>query len=105
MSISITEPKVLKVTDARKDLLSSCNYENFNDVKEYLEDWWDRWIVEVETSQIVINTKFLTSEYSDAIKFNLTKNVLDQAAEECIDFDLKEKRVTANFIALRRKSK
>ncbi len=73
--------------------------------EEQLDDWCKRWIVDIEFSQDVVNTKYLTSEYNDLIRTKLAQSLCEDAAEEAVTYKVLDKRITANMCALRRKSK
>lgn len=73
--------------------------------EEKLLEWFDRWIIEAEFTQAVVSTKYLDSEYSDVIKFKLAQSLAEDLTETCISYKTADKRITANMIAFRRKSK
>lgn len=73
--------------------------------QELLEDWIGRWIADVEFSQDVVSTNYLTSEYSDLIKIKLAQSLAEDLAEEAVTYKTHDKRITASMCALRRKSK
>lgn len=72
---------------------------------ELLEEWINRWFVEVEFSQSVIDTKYLDSEYSDIIKLKLAQSLAEDIAETCATYKTQDKRITASMCAIRRKGK
>lgn len=73
---------------------------------EQLEYWFDRWIVEAEYSQSVVDTKYLTSEFNDVIKLKLAQSLGEESlAENCISYKTQEKKITASMCSLRRKAK
>lgn len=72
---------------------------------EQLEDWINRWIVQVEFTQAIVNTKYLNSEYSDIIKLKLAQSLAEDIAENCTTYSTQDKKITANLCALRRKEK
>lgn len=73
--------------------------------EEQFEDWCNRWVIDVEFTQAVVNTKYLDSEYSDVIKTKLGQSLGEDLTEECVSFKTQDKRITASMCALRRKEK
>jgi hypothetical protein len=72
---------------------------------EKLEAWMNKWITEVEFSQAVVDTKYLTSEYNDTIKIKLAQSLAEDLAEECVTYKTKERKISATMCALRRRAK
>lgn len=70
-----------------------------------LDKWVDRWVVEVEQSQSVVNKKYLDSEHLDLVKYKLGEQLGQSLAEECVVFKTEERCISGNMIALRRKEK
>lgn len=73
--------------------------------QDKLEQWIDKWTVEVEQSQSVVNPKYLTSEYNDEIKYKMAQNLAEMLAEECTNYTTEKNKITAKMTALRRKGK
>lgn len=73
--------------------------------EEALKKWERAWIVDVEFTQSVVSTKYLTAEYNDVIKYKLSQSLGDELAETCTIFNTKDKQISANMCALRRKEK
>lgn len=73
--------------------------------EEQLDAWIDRWVVPVEFTQDVVDSKYLTSEYNDVIKTRLAQNMAEDLAETCVGYVTKKKSITGTMIAIRRKSK
>lgn len=73
--------------------------------QDKLEQWIDKWLIEVEQSQSVVNPKYLTSEYNDEIKYKMAQTLAESLAEECTTYTTEKTRITAKMVALRRKEK
>lgn len=72
---------------------------------ELLNNWEKRWLVDVTYSQSVVSTKYLTSEYDDIIKLQLTQKLAEDLAEDCTIFSKESKNISAKMCAFRRKEK
>lgn len=70
-----------------------------------LNAWVAKWLTTVEADQLIMDKKFLTSEYSDVIKERLAQNLAESLTEECVSFTIKDRKIEANLIGLRRKEK
>jgi hypothetical protein len=70
-----------------------------------LDLWVEKWIVEVEQSQLVVDEKYLDSEHLDLVKYKLGQNLGEALAEECVTYKKEQKKISANLIGLRRKGK
>lgn len=96
---------------AIKELYSIINEEDWSSFcpekvrKEKLDKWIKSWIVDVEFSQSVVSTNYLTSEYNDIIKYKLTQSLSEDLAETCTIFKTEDKQITAKISAIRRKEK
>lgn len=75
------------------------------DREEKLKAWEEKWIVEVEQSQSVVNPKYLTSEYNDEIKYKMAQTLAEVLAEECTSYVTEKNKITAKMLSIRRKEK
>jgi hypothetical protein len=66
------------------------------------EAWMEKWIVEVEQSQSVVNPKYLDSEHSDFIRYRMGQVLGEALTEECVNFKNENKKITATMVGLRR---
>lgn len=73
--------------------------------EKLLNEWVDKWVVDLERSQAVVNPKKLTSEASDTIRVYMAQVLAEALAEECTIYKVEEKRIDASLVALRRKAK
>lgn len=73
--------------------------------QEMLDDWIKQWIVDVEFSQSVVSTQYLTSEYNDIIKYKLAESLAQDLAEDCVSYGTEDKKISAKMCAFRRKPK
>jgi hypothetical protein len=72
---------------------------------ELLEKWEQKWITSVESEQLVMDKKYLTSEFSDMVKERLAQNLAESLAEECVTFTITDRKVKAQLFGIRRKEK
>jgi hypothetical protein len=100
----VKHPAILELFDLikEKDWTEFCPEKSRADK---LEQWVEKWIVDVELSQSVVNPKYLTSEYNDEIKYRMAQNFSEILAEDCTTYTNQKNRITAKMTALRRKSK
>lgn len=70
-----------------------------------LEDWINSWIVETEESQLVLNSKFFTTEFRDILKERLGAKIIDRLMEDMIHINADANKITATLVAIRRKKK
>lgn len=73
--------------------------------KELLDKWVKAWVVDVEFSQSVVSTDYLTSEYNDIIKVKLAQSLAEDLAEDCTIYTTADKNISAKMCAFRRKEK
>jgi len=73
--------------------------------EQLLNEWVERWIEDVEYSQSVVNTKYLTAEYNDIIKIKLAQSLAEEAAETCVSYKTVDKKITASMCAFRKRAK
>lgn len=73
--------------------------------QEELDRWTREWIAEVEYSQSVVSTDYLTSEYNDIIKIKLAQSLAEDLAEDCTIYTTNNKNISAKICAFRRKEK
>lgn len=73
--------------------------------KELLEKWERAWIVDVEFSQSVVSTNYLTSDYNDLIRMKLAQSLAEDLSETCTTYKTEDKKITAQMCAIRRKEK
>ena len=50
-----------------------------------LEEWINKWIIELNYEQTVINRRYLTSDFEDFLKEHVGKKLADQAMEDAIE--------------------
>lgn len=72
--------------------------------EEQLQLWTERWIKDLEFSQDVVDTKYLTSEYNDTIKIRMAQIMAEDLAEDCVSFKTEKKRISGTMLAFRRKA-
>lgn len=68
-----------------------------------LRAWLFDWISQVEASQLVVNPKYISSEYDDVLKEQLTKNVLEQVTEEAVEFIKSKNKIESKLAVIRKK--
>lgn len=70
-----------------------------------LDEWVRNWTVDVEFSQAVVSTDYLTSEYNDIIKVKLAQSLAEDLSEDCTIYSTNKKTISAKISAFRRKGK
>lgn len=94
--------------DELRELIKVSDWSTFCPEKtraELLEAWIEKWLVEVEYSQSVVDTKYLTSEYNDTIKLKLAQSLAEDLAEECVTFRTNDRKIAAKMTAFRRRGR
>lgn len=100
-----------KLHPAVKDLYRIMKIEDWNVFcperirNEELDKWIKAWVQDVEFTQAVVSTEYLTSEYNDIIKYKLTQSLAEDLAENCTTFKTEDKKISASMCAFRRKEK
>lgn len=70
-----------------------------------LEDWIDKWIIQLEYEQSVLNPRYLDIEFQDFLKEHIGKKLTDQAMEDAVEISTEKTKIKGNLICLRRKAK
>lgn len=73
--------------------------------QQMLDMWIEKWITNVEYSQSVVDTKYLSVEYNDAIKTKVSQSIAEDLMEECVDYRVKDREILGEVTALRRERK
>lgn len=73
--------------------------------KDLLDKWVEKWIIEVEQSQLVVNPKYLNSEQSDFVKYRMGQVLGEALTEDCVNYKTEDKRITASMVGFRRPGK
>lgn len=69
---------------------------------EALSQWIDKWIIEVEQSQSVVDPKYLDSEHSDFIKYRMGQVLGEALTEECVSFTTTARKISGHLLGIRR---
>lgn len=69
---------------------------------EALDMWVAKWLIEVEQSQLVVDSKYLDSESMDFVKYRMGQVLGEALTEECVTFKTEKKRVSAKMVGIRR---
>jgi hypothetical protein len=70
-----------------------------------LEDWIEKWIIQLEYEQSVLNPRYLDVEFQDFLKEHIGKKLTDQAMEDAVEISTEKTKIKGNLICLRRKAK
>ena len=96
-----------KALDELFELIKTPDYTAYfpdKDRREKLNEWVARWICEEEAEQLVMDKKFLDSEFMDVIKYRLIENLAEKLIEDnCGQFQVEERKITAKLVGLRRR--
>lgn len=67
-----------------------------------LDLWLHKWLIQVEQSQLVVDTKYLDSDSLDFVKYRMGQVLGEALTEECVTFKTEKKQVKAKMIGIRR---
>ena len=70
-----------------------------------LEEWIEKWFVELNYEQAVLNQKYLTLDFEDFLKEYVGKKLAEQAMEEAIEITSEKTKLKGKMVCLRRKPK
>jgi hypothetical protein len=70
-----------------------------------LEDWIEKWIIQLEYEQSVLNPRYLDVEFQDFLKEHIGKKLTDQAMEDAVEISTEKTKIKGSLICLRRKAK
>lgn len=82
-----------------QDWTSFCPEKNRKDL---LDKWVEKWIIEVEQSQSVVDAKYLDSDSLDFVKYRMGQVLGEALTEECVAFKSAARKITASMVGLRR---
>jgi hypothetical protein len=86
----------------KEDWTSFCPEKNR---AELLEKWEQKWLANVDSTQLIMDKKYLTSDYSDMIKEKMAQNLAEQLTEECVQFNITDRSIKAQMLGIRRKER
>ena len=79
---------------------------NCTEIRERaLEEWIDKWILELEYEQAVLNQRYLSLDFEEFLKEHVGKKLAEQAMEEAIDITKQKTQLKGKLVCLRRKAK
>jgi hypothetical protein len=67
-----------------------------------LEDWVDKWIVVFEEEQMVLNQRFMTSDFEDFLKEQIGKKLSEKALEESIEIEKEKNKIRGKMVCFRK---
>lgn len=70
--------------------------------KMALDAWKETWVRKITASQLVLDKKYLTSENSDFLKYNLSTKMVENMMTECINITTKDCEMSAEVCLIRR---
>lgn len=73
--------------------------------QQALLSWIDTWTAEYYENQLVTDSKYLTSEFKDALVYNLSQQILQSIVEDCIVIKPEQRKIEAELLLLRKKPK
>lgn len=68
-----------------------------------LSDWLYRWVDTVEKQQLVLDQKYIDSEYTDFIKMKLTENMAEEISEAAVEYTTSQNALKASISVIRRR--
>lgn len=72
------------------------------DREDALNLWIDKWLIEVDQSQFVVDSKYLDSEHVDFVKYRMGQILGDALTEECVSYTIDKKKISATMVGLKR---
>jgi hypothetical protein len=70
-----------------------------------LEEWIEKWIIELTYEQSVLNQRYLSSDFQDFLKEHIGEKLSEQAMEEAIEITSEEVKLKGKMVCIRRKPK
>ena len=70
-----------------------------------LEEWIEKWFIELEYEQAVLNKRYLSLDFEEFLKEHVGKKLSEQALEEAIEITSDNTKLKGKMICLRRKPK
>jgi hypothetical protein len=70
-----------------------------------LEEWIDRWIVELEYEQSVLSQRYLSLDFEEFLKEHVGKKLVEQAMEDAVELDKQKTVIRGKMTCVRRKPK
>lgn len=70
-----------------------------------LEEWIEKWFIELEYEQSVLNKRYLSLDFEEFLKEHVGKKLSEQALEEAIEITSDNTKLKGKMICLRRKPK
>ena len=67
-----------------------------------LEDWIEEWVAQVSENQLVMNSKYMSAEYSDFIKTTLVHNTAEELTELAANFTKNKRGYEMEMLVIRR---
>lgn len=73
--------------------------------EQALEEWVERWIIDVKAEQSVLNLNKIPSDVEDVLKEQLVASLLDQLMTDVAAISKKNNTLSGELVCLRRKAK
>lgn len=102
---SFLSKKTQTMTHAKTDLLNIMQEPDLTKRVILMNDWWNSWILEIEQNQLVLDSRYLSSEFHDMLKTRLSEKMLEIITEDCVNYDVSTTNITSTLIAIRRRKK
>lgn len=64
--------------------------------------WQEKYLVSLETTQLVIDRKYLTLEFEAELQYAMATKMAEELMQECIKTIIKDNEVTMSLLAIRR---
>lgn len=68
-----------------------------------LEEWIEKWILELEYEQAVLNKRYLSLDFEEFLKEHVGKKLSEQALEEAVEITSDNTKLKGKMVCLRRK--
>ena len=70
-----------------------------------LEEWIEKWLVELSYEQSVLSERYLTLDFEDFLKEHIGSKLTEQVMEEAVEITKEKTKLKGNMVCLRRKAK
>lgn len=67
-----------------------------------VKNWINKWILCVSDRQLVINNKYVNSEFEDTIKIQLVRNTAEELTEVAANFKIEKNKYEVEMLVLKR---
>jgi hypothetical protein len=90
--------KIIQIPDQK-------HWNCFKMREQALEEWLEKWVIDIKAEQSVLNLNKIPSEVEDTLKEQLVASLLDQLMTDVAHIDKKNNTLVGELVCLRRRAK